>query len=94
MNLLQCHRVAVTEKGKQKLTHIFDAQTTSDALWLYNQLVSEDKYDKVRLMDASGAQWVVGLKVEARLMKEDEKPVVIFEDPELERIHSTLYLEQ
>jgi hypothetical protein len=94
MNTLGCHRVMVTEKGKSALTHIFSAETTTTALWLYNQLIASDKYAKVRLMDSSGHQWVVGLRVDARLMKEDEKPSVIFEDPELERIHGQLYLEQ
>lgn len=94
MNLLKCHRVMVTEKNQSSLTHIFEASTTGSALWLYNQLLKTGLYKKVRLLDASGQEWIVGLQVEARLMKEGDKPTVIFEDPELERIHAEHYLEQ
>lgn len=92
MNVIQCYEITVTEK-ENGITHRYSADTAPDALWLYNQMLYTCKYSKVRLVDSTGCEWVLGLRVEARLMKQDEKPIVIFEDPEVEKLHSKLFME-
>lgn len=94
MNKLGCHRVVVTEMNDSGLSHVYEAATTPDALWLYLFFEKTGNFKSVRLMDSSGQQWEVGLHVSARLVKHGEKVVTTFDDHQIEAIHSDLFLEQ
>lgn len=72
----------------------FEADKYDDLLWLYNTLNKGGGFKSVKFMYCTGQELKLQLVVGFRYVGDQIKEPIVFDNPQLEAIHSKLFMEQ